>query len=153
MWSFFVVGACFIVWVMCIPALIFKKISPYTAIFLDGISIGLYMFMITLATQQDAWFWGLAFYITIFITVILEIFTLCVRKIPVTFLTTALEVFTTLGIICLGLEVLIDNFIYGNINLVWSTIVVVVCAILDITLITMLSRKRIRNAVRKRLHF
>lgn len=153
MWSFFVMGACLIVWVMFIPTLIYKKISPYTAIFLDGLSIGIYMFLISLATNQDAWFWGLALYITVFVTGVLEIFTLCVRKLPVTFLTVALEVFSAIGIICLGVEILIDNFVYGKINLMWSMIVVVVCVILDITLITMLSRKRIRNAVRKRFHF
>lgn len=153
MWSFFVMGACLIIWVMCIPVFILKKISPYTAILLDSISIGIYLFMITLATQQDTWFWGLAFYIIIFITAIIEIFTICVRKIPLTFLTVSLEIFTAIGTVCLGLEILIDYYLNGKINLMWSMIVVVVCTILDITLITMLSRKRIRNAVRKRFHF
>lgn len=152
-WSFLVIGACFIIWVLFIPVVIYRKLSPYTAIFLDGLSIGIYLFLITVVTHNDAWFWGLAMYIVIFITALLEIFILCIRKLPVTFLTVALEIFTMIGTVCLGLEILIDRYICDGIHLMWSMIVVVVCAILDITLITMLSRKRIRNAVRKRLHF
>lgn len=152
-WSFLVIGACFIVWVLFIPVVIYRKLSPYTAIFLDGLSIGIYLFMITFVTHSDVWFWGLALYIVIFITAVLEIFTVCIRKLPLTFLTMALEIFTMIGTVCLGLEILIDRYIRGEIHLMWSMIVVVVCVILDITFITMLSRKRLRNAVRKRLHF
>ena len=92
-------------------------------------------------------------YIVIFIIAVLEILVLCIRKLPVTFLTVALEIFTMIGTLCLGVEILIDRYIRQEIHLVWSMIVMVVCVILDITFITMLSRKRIRNAVRKRLHF
>lgn len=35
----------------------------------------------------------------------------------------------------------------------WSMIVLTVCVIIDITLITVISRSRLRNAVRRRLHF
>lgn len=152
-WSFLVIGACFIIWVLFIPVVICRKLSPYTAIFLDGLSIGIYLFLITFVTHSDAWFWGLAMYIVIFIIAVLEIFVLCIRKLPVTFLTVALEIFTMIGTLCLGVEILIDRYIRQEIHLVWSMIVMVVCVILDITFITMLSRKRIRNAVRKRLHF
>ena len=51
------------------------------------------------------------------------------------------------------LEVLIDRYIEDEITIRWSAVVLVVCVVLDIALITMLSRRRLRNAVRRRLHF
>ncbi len=152
-WAITVIGACFMLWVLFIPVLICRKLPPYIAILLDGLAVGIYLFLITFLTADDRWFWELALYITLFITAILEIFVVCIRKLPVTFLTMALEIFTMTGTICLGLEILIDRYISNKIHLMWSMIVVVVCVILDITFITMLSHKRIRNAVRRRLHF
>ena len=49
--------------------------------------------------------------------------------------------------------IFIDNFLYQAVSLGWSAIVLTVCVIMDITIITLLSRKRLRSAVRRRLHF
>ena len=53
----------------------------------------------------------------------------------------------------MGLEVLIDLYLSGEIALSWSAVVLTVCSVLDIAVITMLSRRRLRNEVRRRLHF
>ena len=152
-WSLLTIGACIIIWVFFIPAVIYTEISPYCALFLDGLSVGIYLYLLTLVTGNDAWFWQLALPITLLVIGVMEAFVLCIRKLPVTFLTTALYLISAIGILCLGLELLIDWFLDERIRLVWSAVVVTVCVILDITLITLLSRKRLRDAVRRRLHF
>ena len=53
----------------------------------------------------------------------------------------------------MGLEMLIDRYLNGRIALSWSAVVLTVCAILDIAIVTMLSRRRLRNEIRRRLHF
>ena len=99
------------------------------------------------------WFLGLGLQITLLVTVIAELVTLCIRKLPRSFLTVSLYLFTAVGLLCVGLEMLLDWYLAGEIALSWSAVVLTVCIVLDIALITMLSRRRLRNAVRKRLHF
>ena len=86
-------------------------------------------------------------------TALAELMALAILVLPKSFLTTTLYIFTAIGLLCLGLEIMIDKFLDDRISLAWSAVVVTVCVIIDITLITMLSHKRLRNAVRRRLHF
>ena len=102
---------------------------------------------------SDRWFFGLGLPIVGFVTTVCEVWAFCRKNFPKSFLTGALYFFTAVGIICGGLEILIDNYLDGPISIDWSAIVITVCVVLDIVLITTLSMKRLRNAVRKRLHF
>ncbi len=153
LWSLAVIGACIILWVIMIPAVIYTKQPVYVSLLYDGGAVALYLFMLSYLTGTRDWLWGLGLPITVLITVLAEAFTVCVRKLPRSFLTVSLYIFTAVGLLCMGLEILIDRFVGGNIALSWSAVVLTVCGILDIAVITMLSRRRLRNAVRRRLHF
>ena len=124
LWSLAVIGACAILWVVMIPAVIYTKQSVYISLLLDGA-----------------------------VTATAEALTACILRLPRSFLTVALYLFTAIGALCVVLEVLIDRYIEDEITIRWSAVVLVVCVVLDIALITMLSRRRLRNAVRRRLHF
>lgn len=152
-WSLLVIGACMILWVFFIPVVIHREISPYLAVFLDGAVVGVYLFFLTLVTGNDAWFWQLALPILCLVLCVAELLLLCIRRLPVMFLTVALYLVSAIAILCLGLECLIDYFTQQHIQLVWSAVVLTVCVILDITFITMLASRRLRGAVRRRLHF
>lgn len=153
LWSLAVIGVCAILWVIMIPAVIYTKQPVYVSLLFDGAAVVLYLYMLTFLAGSGEWFWGLGLPIAVLVTVIAELFTVCVRKLPRAFLTIALYLFTAVGLLCMGLEILIDRYVSGKIALSWSAVVLTVCAILDIALITMLSSKRMRGAVRKRLHF
>lgn len=152
-WSLAVIGVCAVFWVLLIPAVIFTKQSPYLYVFLDGTAIAAYLYLLTFLTAGDAWFLGLGLPIVVLIILILEIFILCVRRLPRSFLTVALYLCTAAGLLCLGLEILIDRFCGGHIALSWSAVVLTVCAVFNVAIITLLSRRRLRNEVRRRLHF
>ena len=153
LWSLTVIGVCAILWVMLIPAVIYVKQPVYVSLLYDGAAVSLYLFMLTYLTESRGWFWGLGLPITALVTVIAEIFAFCVRRLPRSFLTVTLYLFTATGILCMGLEMLIDHYVRDEISLSWSAVVLTVCAILDIAIITMLSSRRMRGAVRKRMHF
>jgi len=153
LWSLAVIGVCMILWVMMIPAVIYTKQPVYVSLLYDGVAVALYLFMLSYLVGSRVWLWGLGIPITILVTVLAEIFTFCVLKLPRSFLTVALYVFTAVGLLCMGLEILIDRYVSGHIALSWSAVVLTVCGILDIAVITLLSRRRLRNAVRRRLHF
>ena len=120
---------------------------------LDGGAVTLYLYMLTFLSGSSGWFTGLGLPIVVLVTVIAELVTLCIRKLPRSFLTVSLYLFTALGLLCMGLEMLIRHYLEARIFLTWSAVVLTICTILDIAVITMLSRRRLRNEVRRRLHF
>ncbi len=153
LWSLAVIGACGVLWVILIPVMIYTKQPIYVSLLYDGAVVVIYLYMLTFQTGSREWFLRLGLPITVLVTAVAELVTLCIRKLPRSFLTVSLYLFTGIGLLCLGLEMLIDWYLAGEIALSWSAVVLTVCVILDIALITMLSRRRLRNEVRRRLHF
>lgn len=152
-WSVSIVGACALLWVMLIPATLPLKFPVYVYLFLDGVMLSVYLFMLTFMTPDRVWFWRLGLPFIVLLTIIAEVFAFCVKKVARGFLPVALYTITTIGLICMGLEVLIDHMLVRKITLTWSAIVLTVCVIIDATIVTLLSVKRFRNEIRKRLHF
>lgn len=152
LWSLAVGGVCVVLWVILIPVVIFKRQPIYVSLFLDGVAVAAYLYMLTYLVGSNGWFFGLGLPITILVTAIIELFTICVKKLPYAFLVGCLEFFTAVGLLCMGIEILIDRYLEHPIALSWSAVVLTVCGILDIAFITMLSRRRLRHALYKRLH-
>lgn len=153
LWSIPIIGICVIIWVLMIPAVIYTKFTLYASFFLDGIAVGCYLYALTFLTKSNEWFPFLGLPIVILTTLFLEIFLFLIIHLPVSFLTTALYLFAEIPVFCICLELLIRNFIHRPMKLTWSAIVLTICGIIVIALITVLSRARLRNAVRRRLHF
>ncbi len=153
LWSLFIIGACLLLFVILIPVLIYTRLPIYISLLFDGITIGLYLYMITFNTRSAKWFTGLALPILALVFILVEIFTLLLRSFPVSYLTTALYFFTETAVLCIALELLISHYLGNPLRLIWSSIVLTVCGVIDVMLITVLSRQRLRNAVRRRLHF
>lgn len=152
-WSLLVIGVCIVLWVFCVPAVIYTRLNVYGALLLDGLSIVLYLYLITFMTGSEGWYWGLALPITVYVIALAELLALCVRKIPRSMLVNGILFFSSIGILCVGIELLIRRFLEERLWLTWSAVVLTVCVILVIMLVTLLSRRRLRNAVRRRLHF
>lgn len=153
MWSLSVLGACVLLWVFLVPFVIHTRQSTYLSLLFDGAAVVFLLYMITFLVGDDRWFAGLAVPLTVLVTVVAEVFVFCLDKLPKSFLTVALYLFTAIGLLCLGIELLIDKYIADCISLSWSAVVLTVCGVIDIALITMLSRRRLRDSVQRRLHF
>ncbi len=153
LWSLAVVGICVVLWVSVVPLLLFHKLSVYVSLFLDGLAVALYLCALAHMIDSYEWCYGLGLPIVVFVLIVAEIFVVCIRTLPKSFLTMALYVNLTVGVLCAGLECLIDRYLHGQIRLTWSAVVLTICCILAIVIITMLSRRRLRSAVRRRLHF
>jgi pilus assembly protein TadC len=82
-----------------------------------------------------------------------EVYTLLARLLPFTILSGALYLFIEIPLFCVALELLICRFMSNPYAITWSAVVLTVCVIIDIALITILAKKRLRNEVRRRLHF
>ena len=137
LWSLAVIGIVLVLWVIMIPVVIYTRQPIYLSILLDGVAVIVYL--------------GLP--IVLLVTAVVEAVTFCMRRLPMSFLTGALYLISGIAVLCVGLELLIDRFLRQEIALGWSAIVLTICVIVDITIATLLSRRRLRNAVRRRLHF
>ncbi|MCM1188323.1 MAG: DUF6320 domain-containing protein [bacterium] len=153
LWSLAVIGVCAILWVILIPVFIYVRQPIYVSILFDGLAVAGYLYLLTFLTGTREWFVQLGVPIVLLVTAVAEAAAVCICRLPRSFLTVALYLFTASGLLCLGLEILIDRYVGGQVSLSWSAVVLTVTAILDIAIVTMLSRRRLRNAVRKRLHF
>lgn len=152
-WSVTVVGACLLFWVILFPVIIYPKLNIYFSVMFDGAAALVYLYLITWLTSSNEWFYELGASLVFFITILVMVFIFCMRRFPKSILATALYTITALGVLCVGIEILVDWHLYHTIIFKWSAIVATVCFIIDIALITLLSVRRLRNAVRRRLHF
>ncbi len=152
-WSLYVIGACLVLWVLAIPAVIYTRLPIYFCLLFDGLSIGLYQYLISFNTKSHVWFYELAMPLTLLATAIALLFALLYKKVSRSFLMIGLYFFSCLALLCAGIELLIERFFETPFRLTWSAIVLSICVVIDIALITILSRARLRNAVRRRLHF
>lgn len=153
LWSFLVIGVCICLFFFAFPAVIYTKMPIYLSLLADGAAVAIYLYMITYLTESANWFWGLGLPIVVTLVLLIELYTLLARKLPFTILSGALYLFLEIPTFCVVLELLIKRYLEVPYFITWSAIVLTVCAIIDIALITILARKRLRNELRRRLHF
>lgn len=153
MWSLAVVGSCVMLWVFLEPFVICPGQPVYLSLFFDGVAVSFLLYMITFLSEDGGWFLGLGVPLTVLVTVVAELFALCLGRFPKSFLAISLYFFTSVGLLCAGIEILIDRYVSGGVTLGWSAVVLTVCGILDIVFLAVLPQKRLRNAMRRRLHF
>lgn len=153
LWSIPIIGLCAFFWVVFFPIILFRELPIYAFITMDGFALAGYLYMISFMTDSKVWLTDLALPITALLTALVIIFTFLVRNISSSILSIALYLYILAPLFCIGLELLICLFRDKPLHIVWSAIVLAPCAVVSIVLITILSRKRLREAVRKRLHF
>lgn len=152
-WSLTVIGACLLIWVLLIPLVIYRDVSAYACVAFDSLVISLYLYMIARMTQQYDWFWKLGLPIVILLWVLMEVGLACYNKVSKSFIAVMLYFFSGLAIFCVGLDLLIHYYRGVSIFVSWSSVVATVCIVFDVALGTAMSQKRVRNALRRRLHF
>ena len=153
LWSLLVIGSCLCLFVFSFPAIFYSKTPIYLSLLADGMSVAVYLFLITFLTDSNAWFWQMGLPIVAILTILAEFFPLLANFFPLTVLSGSLCVFIEIPVFCVSLELLIRRILEQPYRITWSAVVLTVCMIIDIALITILAKKRLRNEVRRRLHF
>jgi len=153
LWSLLVAGFCLVMWVICIPFIFYKKLSPYPAVFLDGLAVSFYLYLISRLTGSTDWLFYLGLPIVALLTLLLEAFMLLTLKISHSFFATTLYIFSLVPLSCIGIELLCRNFLGDPLRITWSAIVLTVCAVFIIAIITIILLPRVREEARRRLHF
>lgn len=152
-WSLLVIGFCLVLWVICIPYIFYRKLSPYLAVFMDGLTVSFYLYLISRLTGSADWLFYLGLPIAALFTFLLEIFILSVLKINHSAFSVTLYIFSLIPLFCIGIELLCRNFLGSPLRITWSAIVLTVCVIFIIAIVTILLLPRVREEARRRLHF
>ena len=152
-WSIPVNGVCVTLWFFFMAAIFCEKITVYGMILLDAIAIGNYLFMISLITSSDRWVTMIGLPILLVTFGLLELSVFLSKTLPSSLLTGTLYFFVTIAGVCVTIEATIDNYLREVIRLGWSAIVLTVCAIISVFIILILMMGRLRNSIRRRLHF
>ena len=152
-WSIPVIGACVILWLFFCPRMFFPQIPLYLNLIVSAVSVVFYEFSITLMTENDSWFYELALPITLVLMALVALSGVCYRFVAQSLMATVLYFFIDAAFLSIAIECFIDRFIGTDIQIFWSAIVFSVCSVISTALIAILSIKRLRAAVKKRLHF
>ena len=152
-WSIPAIGACIILWFFFCPRMFLPQIPFSINLSISGASVILYELAITLMTQQDRWFYELVLPITLVLFCLAALFYLLYRYASSSLVASALYFFIDVAILSVAIECFVDRYIGQNTHIFWSAIVLSVCAVISVALAAILSIKRLRITVRKRLHF
>ena len=152
-WSIPVIGACIILWLFFCPRMFFPQIPVSINLVVSGFSFIFYEYAITFMTGSNRWFYELALPITLVLLALIAFFGLLYKFVSSSLIATVLYFFIDVAFLCVGIECFVDRFISGEVHLFWSAIVFSVCAVISIALFSILSIARLRETVRKRLHF
>lgn len=152
-WSIPVIGACIIIWLFFCPRMFLPKIPVSINLAISGVSVIIYELAITLMTENDRWFYELTLPITLVLLTLLGLFGLLYKYVSSSVIASALYFFIDVAILSIAIECFVDRFIGLKVHIFWSAIVFSVCAVISVALIAILSIKRLRATVRKRLHF
>lgn len=152
-WSIPAIGACIILWLFFCPRMFFPQIPITLNLSVSAISIIFYQLAITLMTENDRWFFEIALPITLVLMGLVALSGICYKYVAKSLLATVLYFFMDVGILSVVIEYHVDIFLGQGFHVFWSAIVFSVCAVISVALIAILSMKRLRETVRKRLHF
>lgn len=151
-WSIPVNGICMMLWVFFITAVYSEKITIYVTLMSDLIAIALYLYLISVLSGSNRWFYAIALPI-IFVTLfLLELFTFLSKNISYSIMVGTMYFFITVAGISFTTEVVTDLYVNNKLAISWSAIVITVCVII-ITIIGMaLIIRPLRNYISKRFH-
>ena len=118
-----------------------------------SIVIMLPLFLISLITSSNQWFTAIGIPILGVTFGLLEMAVFLSKKFPSSLLTGTLYFFVMTAGTCVTIEAVLDYYFRQAISLSWSAIVLTVCAIIVVFLILVLMMGRLRDTIRRRLHF
>ena len=151
-WSFYVIGACILLWIFCTPMLIYSRLSVYLTILFDGTAVALYAGLVAYEFPGSPWFSQIALPIIAALTFLVLLFALIYRKVSRSILSMAVVIVLEIAAFTVLVELLTRHFAHAPLKLSWSAVILTCCAVIAAALGTILTRARLREEVRRRMH-
>lgn len=152
-WSYYVVGICAMLWIFMIPLFFPQKANIYLQLILNGISIALFLGLVSYLHPNNHWYEHIALPIVGLGTILLEIIFIFTIKLKSSMLVKTAISIAAIGVFCAAIELVIDLHMRGTFYLRWSAIVAACAFVIDIVLMTIYWLEGLRAEIRRRMHF
>lgn len=152
-WSYYVVGICIMLWIFMFPLFFPRKTNIYIHIILNGISIALFLALVSWLHPNNHWYEHIALPIIGLGTILLEIICIFAIKLKSSMLIKTIISIAAIAIFCIVIEMVIDLHLRSSFYLVWSAIVASCALAIDIILLTIYLLDGLRAEIRRRMHF
>ncbi len=151
-WSLYIIGACAMLWLVFVPPLWWRGMYRLLRLLVDIGAVALYLLLIALALDgMTTWYLGLALPIVLLIGAFGLFLTLTLGG-QRSILSTITLCIGSVGLFCVGLELLICRYLSGVYSASWSIIVLVISAALIIPLLVVRRHPALREEARRRFH-
>ena len=150
-WSLYVMGAAMMLWVWTVFPLLLPMLPLWVKLTADVGAIGLYVWIIALTVEGEAWFMGLAVPILLFTALHVTILCIIFRK-HRSMLSTVTIILAFIGLSCGAVELCGDWYFHHAVSLGWSLIVLACCFGVCIPLIVVRRVPSLREEARRRFH-
>lgn len=147
-WSYYVIGAAVMLWVWFVLPMVFRKLPVVIRLTLDVAIVGVYIWLISIDLNGEAWFRGLVVPILIWACVL--VFLLCLLSRNRSILTKISLCVGAVALLVIGIEYAIEYYLFGVAHLTWSLVVATICIALIIPLRVIRHVPALREEVRRR---
>ncbi|MCI2057750.1 MAG: DUF6320 domain-containing protein [Oscillibacter sp.] len=150
-WWLYVAGAAVMLWIWFVAPLLARRIPLWGRLTLDVFAVGIYLFVISLATGGD-WFFHLALPILSVAAVLVFSLSFLLRDRRRSRLSGIALTIGTAGLFALGIEFFADRYLFGDWKPGWSLVVLTICIALIIPLRVVRRMPSLRDEARRRFH-
>lgn len=151
-WSVYVIGAAVMLWLWLVPPLLDRGMHLLLRLLVDILAVALYVLFIALNLDGWGWYRGLALPVILWGGALLLLLGLSLWVKRRSLLTTVTVLIGSVGVFLLGVEFLIDRFLFQTWEPGWSLVVLTVCAGLVIPLLVVRRVPSLREEARRRFH-
>ena len=151
-WSLYVIGAAAMLWLWLVPPLLARGMHLLLRLAVDIGAVLLYVYLISVDLDGRAWFLGLAAPLILWGGAVLLILGLVLLVYHRSAITTLTILIGSVGIFVLGVEFLVDRWLFRAWEPGWSLVVLVVCVGMVIPLIIIRRVPSLRGEGRRRFH-
>lgn len=150
-WSLITAGICGLLWFITVPPIIIKNFKKRIYVLYNGLMVCTFLGLIGIFIDDTEWVITLAIPITLITMLFVEIF-LTIAKYTRNILPLSTTISLEVGLLCVAIELLIENAVGKAFALTWSAIVLTVTFMLAIIFISIISRKKLRSQLHRRFH-
>ena len=151
-WSLYVIGICCILWIFFIPLFFPNRFHRLISLALDGLSIMLYLGIISFLHPGKGWFLKIALPLTVVTMGMIILYVYFLHRPHHSILFMAVIFTGEVSILTAIIELLIHHYMNQPLTLTWGAITLVCGVVIDAALITILRKSRLREEVRRRMH-
>jgi rRNA maturation protein Nop10 len=152
-WSIYAISGIMLLWVLSTSPLYFKKFSTIKMLLIDISAVIIFLAVIESTTGGRAWFVPIAFPICTYLLISSLAVIFFHRLFSLSGLGIAAAINICIGVMIPGLEILIDLYNTGIIDLFWCWFVTASTFSVAALLILLGNNKKFKIAFEKRLHF